>query len=125
MMAADWIALAAGVGVIAWVNWYFFLADRGAASAVVTGSGTQEVTVTVKGGYQPATIHVRHGAPVRLVFDRQENSSCSEEIVLGDFGIRQRLPAFRKTTVEFTPEKAGTYHFSCGMSMMHGTVVAE
>jgi plastocyanin domain-containing protein len=125
MTVADWMALVAGVGVIAWVNWYFFLADRGMASAVMTGSGTQEVTVTVKGGYQPATIHVRHGAPVRLVFDRQENSSCSEEVVLGDFGIRRRLPAFRKTTVEFTPEKAGTYDFSCGMSMMHGKVVAE
>jgi plastocyanin domain-containing protein len=125
MTPADWVVLAAGVSVVAGVNWYFFVADRGAASAVATGSGPQEVTVTVKGGYQPATIHVRHGAPVRLVFDRQESSSCSEEVVLGDFGIRRRLPAFRKTTVEFTPEKAGTYEFSCGMSMMHGTVVAE
>jgi plastocyanin domain-containing protein len=125
MTAADWIVLAAGVSAIAWVNWYFFVADRGAASAAVTASGLQEVTVTVKGGYQPATIHVRHGAPVRLVFDRQESSTCSEEVVFGDFGIRQRLPAFRKTTVEFTPEKPGTYAFSCGMSMMHGTVVAE
>ena len=28
MSAADWLAIAAGVAAIAWVNWYFFLAER-------------------------------------------------------------------------------------------------
>jgi plastocyanin domain-containing protein len=125
MTAGDWIVLAGGGAAIAWVNWYFFVAQHGTTTAVVSASGAQEVTVTVKGGYEPATIHVHHGAPVRLVFDRQENSSCSEEVVLGDFGIRRRLPAFRKTAVEFTPAKPGTYAFSCGMSMMHGKLVVE
>jgi plastocyanin domain-containing protein len=125
MNAADWAVLASGTAAIAWVNWYFFLAKGASAAAIVGASGVQEVTITVKGGYDPATVHVRRGAPVRLVFDRQEDSTCSEEIVLGDFGIRQRLPAFRKTAVEFTPHTAGTFGFSCGMGMMHGTVVIE
>jgi hypothetical protein len=125
MTTADWAVLVSGAAAIVWVNWYFFLAERGTATAAVSVTGVQEVTVTVKGGYDPATVHVRRGAPVRLVFDRQENSSCSEEVVLGDFGIRQRLPAFRKTAVEFTPRTSGTFGFSCGMGMMHGTVVIE
>ena len=29
MNAVDWIVLAGGLGAIAWVNWYFFLADPG------------------------------------------------------------------------------------------------
>jgi hypothetical protein len=31
MSAADWIAIAAGIAAITWVNWYFFLAQRQAA----------------------------------------------------------------------------------------------
>jgi plastocyanin domain-containing protein len=125
MTAADSAVLVGGVAAIAWVNWYFFLAKRGTASAAIGATGVQEVTVTVKGGYDPALVRVHRGAPVRLVFDRQENSSCSEEVVLGDFGVRRRLPAFRKTVVEFTPQNVGTFGFSCGMGMMHGTVVVE
>ena len=30
MTMIDWVVLAAGVAAIAWVNWYFFLAERGA-----------------------------------------------------------------------------------------------
>ena len=29
MGADDWVVIAAGLGAIAWVNWYFFLAERG------------------------------------------------------------------------------------------------
>ena len=79
----------------------------------------------VQGGYEPRTVRVQAGRPVRLVFDRQETSSCSEEVVFGDFGIRKFLPAFQKTAVEFTPDKPGTYEFTCGMSMLRGKVVAE
>jgi hypothetical protein len=28
MSGTDWVAIALGVAAIAWVNWYFFLADR-------------------------------------------------------------------------------------------------
>jgi hypothetical protein len=28
MTPVDWVVLAAGVAAIAWVNWYFFLAER-------------------------------------------------------------------------------------------------
>ena len=62
---------------------------------------------------------------MRLTFDRQETSGCSEEVVLGDFGIRKFLPAHQQTAVEFTPEKTGTYEFTCGMSMLRGKIVVE
>lgn len=31
MTATDWMVVAGGIAAIAWVNWYFFLADRGMA----------------------------------------------------------------------------------------------
>ena len=125
MSATDWIVLAAGVAAIAWVNWYFFLARRPGATATVGAGGTQEVTITVQAGYAPSEVKVKRGSPVRLVFDRQETSGCSEEVVIPDFGIRKFLPAFQKTAVELTPEKAGVFDFTCGMSMLHGKLIVE
>jgi plastocyanin domain-containing protein len=125
MNAIDWIVIATGVAAIAWVNWYFFLAERGAAVASAGAGGPATVTITVRGGYEPSVIRARAGAPLRLVFDRQETSSCSEEVVFGDFGIRRFLPAHQQTAVELTPAAPGTYEFTCGMGMLRGRLVAE
>ena len=124
MTPQDWLVVAAGIAAIAWVNWYFFLAERRTARAVVAGGGVQEVTITVAGGYEPAAVQVRAGQPVRLVFDRQETSGCSEEVVVPAFGIRRFLAPFQRTAVEFTPSAAGTYEFTCGMSMLRGRITA-
>ena len=124
----DWLVIAGGIGAALWVNWYFFLAERGLAHAAVaaTGSGGEaEVHITVRGGYEPATIRVPAGRPVRLVFDRRETSSCSEEVVFPDFGLRRFLPANRQTTFEVTPPAPGTYEFTCGMGMLRGRLIAE
>ena len=124
----DWLVVVAGAAAIAWVNWYFFLAGRSRAAAVAHiagGAGRQEQTIIVDGGYSPAVVKVKAGRPVRLVFDRRDSGSCSEEIVFPDFGIRRFLPTGTKTIIELTPPKAGRYEFACGMSMLHGALVAE
>ena len=125
MSALDWIMVLASLAAIAWVNWWFFLARRPAATAVAGAGGAQEVTITVQAGYEPAEVKVKRGVPVRLIFDRQETSGCSEEIVIPDFGIRKFLPAFQKTPVELTPGKAGAFDITCGMSMLHGKLIVE
>ena len=114
--------LAGGVALIAFVLWFFFGA-RTRTAALVGDGGVQRVTITVKGGYSPDTIVVKQGVPVRLDFQREESSSCSEQVVFGDFGIARDLPAFKTTSVEFTPDKAGTFTFTCGMRMLRGTLV--
>jgi plastocyanin domain-containing protein len=125
MSGTELLVVAGAVSGIAWVNWYFFLARRPAAVAVAGAGGVQEVTVAVKGGYEPAVLRVRRGEPVRITFDRQETSGCSEEVVFPDFGVRRFLPAFERTTVELVPEEAGTFGFTCGMSMLQGRLVVE
>jgi plastocyanin domain-containing protein len=125
MTVTDWLVITAGLAAVLWVNWYFFFGERTAATAKPDESGGQDVTVTVRGGYEPATIRVKAGRPVRLTFDRQETSGCSEEIVFPDFNLRRFLPAYQRTVIELTPPKAGTYEFMCGMSMLHGRLVAE
>ena len=81
--------------------------------------------IVVDGGYSPSTVRVKAGQPVRLVFDRKDTSSCSEEVVFPAFGIRKYLPTGQRTVIEVTPPKAGTYEFMCGMSMLRGSLVAE
>jgi len=122
------MVIVAGLGLIGWVNWYFFVAPRHAEAGVArasTDAGPAEVRIVVRGGYEPATVRVPAGKPVRLVFDRQETSPCSEEVVFPAFGIRKFLPPERPTVVEITPPAPGRYEFTCGMSMLHGAVVAE
>ncbi len=122
----DWLVLLGGGLAIAVLNWYFFWAERGSARATSGAPGTvQEVTVVVQGGYTPATIHVNAGSPVRLLFDRRETSSCSEEVVFPDFGIRTFLPTNATTPVLLSASTPGTYAFTCGMSMLRGTLVVE
>jgi plastocyanin domain-containing protein len=122
---AQLIVTLAGLAAVVWVNWYFFLAERGAATpAEVVPEGPQRVRIEVKGGYSPAVVRVEAGRPVRLEFHRNETSSCTEEVVLPDFGIRTYLPAHRTTPVSFTPSE-GTYEFTCGMGMVRGRIIAE
>ena len=122
--AAEIAVVAGAVLAIVAVLWYFF-GERQGVAARVGDSGAQEIKVTVKGGYSPDVIVVRQGRPVRLEFYRDETASCSEQVVLGDFGIARDLPAFRTTPIEFTPERAGEFTFTCGMNMMRGKVVVE
>ena len=135
MQATDWTVIAAGLGAIAWVNWYFFVAGRRApasvATAMTTAAGSAasaqpaEVTIVVDGGYSPSTVRVKAGQPVRLVFDRRDTGSCSEEVVFPDFGVRRFLPTGQKTPIDITPPEPGRYEFMCGMSMLRGALVAE
>ncbi len=123
----EWLAIIAGLALITWVNWYFFVAGRTPAVAT-SSSGTgqiQEQTIIVDGGYSPAAIRVKARQPVRLVFDRRDTGGCSEEVVFPDFGIRRFLPTGEKTVIEVTPPKKGRYEFTCGMSMLRGAIVAN
>ncbi|HEX2190661.1 MAG TPA: cupredoxin domain-containing protein [Longimicrobiaceae bacterium] len=124
MDAAEIAVLVGGVLAVGFVLWYFF-GEREAVAAQTTGEGVQEIRITVKGGYSPDVVVVKQGRPVRLDFFRDETASCSEEVVFGDFGIARRLPAFRTTPVEFTPEKPGEFTWTCGMNMMRGKLVVE
>lgn len=124
MSANEVLVLVGGVGAIALVNWYFLFSTRTAVAATAAGAN-QEIQIVVKGGYEPGTVRLKRGRPARLVFDRQERSSCSEEVVLPAFGIRKFLPAFEKTAVDIVPNESGTFDITCGMSMLHGKIVVE
>ena len=95
------------------------------SAAEETEQTMNEVVLRVKGEYSPNTIRAKSGSPLHLKIYRDEELRCTEEILFTEFNIRAHLTAFDTTTVEFTPQGKGTYTFSCGMDMVHGTLIVE
>jgi plastocyanin domain-containing protein len=119
------LVTAGGIAAIAAVIWYFFLVELRRVAATVGAGGVQEIQVRVQGGYDPDVIVVRQGRPVRLNFYRAETAPCTDTVLFTDFGIARPLPAFQTTPVEFMPEKAGEFTFTCGMNMVRGKLIVE
>lgn len=124
MDAAQIAVTAGGAALIALILWFFFGARR-ATAARDGGTGVQEVEVVVRGGYTPDRIEVRQGRPVRVTFLRRESNPCTEQVILGDFGISRTLPEGERVPVEFTPDEPGEFTFHCSMNMVRGTLVVK
>lgn len=124
MTTAQLIVLLAGITAIAWIVWYFWLYRKEGVTVHEIG-GVQEATITVKGGYAPDVVVVKKEKPVRLHFNRQESSLCSEMVVFDKINRSARLPEGETVTIEFTPEEAGEIPFQCQMGMLRGKVVVQ
>jgi plastocyanin domain-containing protein len=125
MSTTQIIVTVLGLAAVAWIVWYFWLWKGETVSARAGEKGVQEVDVTVRGGYQPASITVKAGQPVRLNFTRREASTCGEEVVIPAFGKRAYLPQDQTVAVEIVPGEPGEYEFTCGMNMMRGKLIAR
>jgi plastocyanin domain-containing protein len=76
-------------------------------------------------GYHPSSFRLKKGIPARLTFVRKTEDECGAEIVLPAYNIRRTLPLNTPVTVRFTPKKAGTFSFACGMDMLHGKLIVQ
>ena len=115
---------AIGIGLIVLIVWYFWL-YRKEGVKVSEVAGVQEVPITVKGGYDPDVIVVKRGKPVRLLFNRQESSMCSEMVVFDKLGKSAKLPEGETVSVEFTPQETGEIPFQCQMGMLRGKLIVQ
>ena len=86
--------------------------------------GTTKVTVS-SNGYEPASIPVKKGQPVKLAFYRTDADNCGGEVVFSKQNIRKKLPVGETVLVEFTPDAAGDIAFTCGMEMYKGKLVVS
>lgn len=91
--------------------------------------GVTEIQVTArKYEFSPNPIRVKKGAHVKLIITAIDHDHGFK---LEAFHIEQRLKKGVPTTVEFTPDKAGTFPFKCsvfcglGHGKMKGTLVVE
>lgn len=108
-----------GGGLVIFIYWFFL----GKTEKSVEAKDSLEILV--KGGYKPEVISIPLGKETTLDFFRQDPSSCLEEVVMPDFGIRKFLPLNEKISVVITPKTKGEFIFSCGMNMFHGKIIVS
>jgi plastocyanin domain-containing protein len=100
-----------------------------ASTAPVTAStgadGVQEATIQVGGAYEPSSIVVKQGQPLRLKFHRADDKNCGGEVVFPALNIRKTLPAGQTTVIDLPAQKSGELAFACGMDMMKGKVIVQ
>ena len=125
MTTSDILVILGGLATIGGLAWFFWGPRKGGFRAPIVSSGYQEAMVLVKGGYTPDIIVVQHGKPVRLNFRLEETAACSEMVIMADFGKSAKLPEGETVPIEFLPEKAGEYEFTCQMGMLRGKLVVE
>ncbi|MDP2789814.1 MAG: sulfite exporter TauE/SafE family protein [bacterium] len=97
--------------------------DSAASAASVVQEGDVQVVKTslTPSGYSPETFTVKAGQPVRWEIDGNGNAGgCRSVFQVPAFKI-QKFMSNDVTIAEFTPDKPGTYSFSCSMGMYRGS----
>lgn len=119
------IIIIAAIITIATIIWWFFAPRKTSSVTAKTENDRQQTTVTVSGGYSPEIIELKTGVRATLVFHRENPSSCFDEVVFPDFGIREKLPVGKDFPIEIPTDKSGEFQYSCGMHMFFGKVVIK
>lgn len=84
---------------------------------VISNINVQDIYLKAfAGGYDKYEIKVKKEVPVRLHFTA-ENAGCGSYLVIYGLGVTAISKNNQEAVVEFTPDKEGTYTYSCGMRM--------
>ena len=87
---------------------------------------TQHITSTLQAGRSYPDITVKAGEPVKWTVEAPDGSvnGCNYKIIQQDLGIEYAFDE-GENVIEFTPEKAGTYTYTCWMGMITGKIYVE
>jgi hypothetical protein len=91
-------------------------------AGIIVENGVQLVSTTLlPGQYQP--IVVMAGLPVRWTIEAPAGSinGCNNRMIVREYGIEHKFTV-GTNTVEFTPEKAGVFRYSCWMGMIRSNI---
>ena len=94
-------------------------------NVAVEKNGVQYVSSTLESGQYP-DITVKSGEPVEWTINASEKNinGCNYKILLQDFNQEHTFES-GKNVIKFTPEKAGTYTYSCWMGMITGKIYVK
>lgn len=85
--------------------------------------GVQNVDLNItSSGYDPSTIRVKKGQPVKLNLKAQNVYSCASAFRIPSLGVAKDLQPNENDSVEFTPQGIGKIAFSCSMGMYGGFI---
>ena len=82
----------------------------------------QVVKSTLTSRTYPA-ITVQVGVPVKWIINAPQGSinGCNKRIFIDEYGIEYTFTQ-GENIIEFTPDKTGTFQYSCWMGMIHSTI---
>ena len=76
-------------------------------------------------GYEPNTLYIKRGIPVRWVINVTALTGCTNAIMIESLGIKQNLVK-GENIIEFTPpDNVNQFDFSCWMRMVWGKFVIK
>ncbi|HBK33835.1 TPA: hypothetical protein DEP34_02965 [Candidatus Uhrbacteria bacterium] len=103
----------------AWPTW-------GETTTAIQTEETQTIRmkVTPYGSYDPDVFTVKKNIPVVWEIDRADRVGCADSLILSAFDIFMPLQK-GVNTITFTPDRTGTFTFSCSMGMVRGTLIVE
>lgn len=86
----------------------------------------QYITSTLQPGRSYPDITVKAGEPVKWTVEAPDGSvnGCNYKIIQQDLGIEYAFDE-GENVIEFTPEKAGIYTYTCWMGMITGKIYVE
>ena len=85
---------------------------------------TQHIVISKKDlNYYPNEIRVKAGQPVSISLDSSV-TGCLRSFNIRDLGV-SKYSKNPSDTIDFTPNKKGTFRFQCSMGMGTGTIIVE
>lgn len=94
-----------------------------ANSPVKTTGGVQTADIQVfPTGYNPNSIQVKAGVPVKLNLTPTGRLGCTSIFRMPQLGISKRLVEGSTESVEFTPQAPGKLTYTCSMGMYRGVI---
>jgi cytochrome c oxidase subunit 2 len=91
---------------------FILLYAPGARSQTNSPAPVEIKIVAKKFEFDPHTITVQKGKPVRLVIT---STDVDHGIKLEELGIDQKIPAHKTINVDFTPDQVGRFEFKCSI----------
>lgn len=83
----------------------------------------QEVTIKAEqASYEPNSIQLKAGIPVKITLQADANAGCSRSFAIRKLGVRKTLTPGTSEVVEIGPQPAGRLDFSCSMGMVRGSM---
>ncbi|HAH63519.1 MAG TPA: heavy metal transporter [Treponema sp.] len=92
------------------------------SSAARTENGVQTVSSTLASGRYPS-ITVQQGIPVKWTIDAPPGSinGCNNRMIIPEYNIEYQFKT-GDNTITFTPDKMGTFRYSCWMGMIRSSI---
>lgn len=90
---------------------------------VVNDGDVQIVNLGVANyNYDPQTITVSSGKPVKIIGNMQQLQGCLRAFTIPNLGI-SKVFSQGNNVLEFIPKEKGTFPFSCSMGMGYGKLI--